>query len=177
MVVPWSIEGAVGPALVALPVNWAAEALAKAAQRWFRRLRRTDDLSRLVRAATGTSANLTSAEFAAVRRLLEDPKTWRLAGQGTVGELAIQIASCLPPRDGRTAEDSSAAAWTIARGLLEFAVADLDPKLFQQLLLTRLQRMETDQASALDQALLTLHADLFASIAAQGELMPTISPA
>jgi hypothetical protein len=48
----------------------------------------------------------------------------------------------------------------IARGLLEFAVADLDPKFFQQLLLTRLQRMETDQASMLDQALLDLHADL-----------------
>ena len=59
---------------------------------------------------------------------------------------------------------------TIARGLLEFAVADLDPKLFQQVLLTRLQRMETDQASALDEALLGLHADLIARLADEGKL-------
>ena len=170
MVVPWLIEGGVGPALVAWPVNWAAEALANAAQRWFRRLRRTDDLSRLVSAATGTSIDLTTAEFDALRRLLEDQQTWRLVGQGTVDELATQIASCLPSRDGRTSEDSWVAALTIARGLLEFAVADLDPKLFQQLLLTRLQRLETDQASALDRALFSLHADLLASLAAQGEL-------
>ena len=60
------------------------------------------------------------------------------------------------------AEDSHAAALTIARGLLEFAVADLDPKVFQQVLLARLQRMETDQASALDEAMFGLHADLVA---------------
>ena len=62
------------------------------------------------------------------------------------------------------------AALTIARGLLEFAVADLDPKVFQQLLVARLQRMETGQASALDKALFGLHADLvvrFASLMEQ----------
>ena len=155
------------PGAVGLPVNWAAEELAGAAQRWFRRLRRTDDLSRLVKAATGSSVDLTPAEFDAVRRLLEDQQTWILLGRGTVEDLATRIASCLPPRDGRTAEDSHAAAMTIARGLLEFAVADLDPKLFQQVLLTRLQRMETDQASALDKALLGLHADLIARLAEQ----------
>ena len=90
------------------------------------------------------------------------PETWSALGHGTVEDLAHRIADCLPPRDGRTAEDSHAAALTIARGLLEFAVADLDPKVFQQVLLTRLQRMETDQASALDEALLDLHADLAA---------------
>ena len=79
-------------------------------------------------------------------------------GRGTVEDLATRIADCLPPRDGRTTEDSHAAALTIARGLLEFAVADLDPKLFQQVLMARLQRMQTGQASALDQALLGLHA-------------------
>ena len=96
------------------------------------------------------------------------PGAW--LGRGTVEDLATRIAACLPPRDGRTAEDSHAAALTIARGLLEFAVADLDPKLFQQVLLARLQRMETDQASALDEALLGLHADLaavFASVMEQ----------
>ena len=144
---------AVGPAAVALPVNWAADALAGAAQRWFRRLRRTDDLSRLVTAATGTSVTLTRAEFDAVWRLLEDRQTWsRVVGRGTVEDLATQIGGCLPPCEGRTAGDAHAAALTIARGLLEFAVADLDPKLFQQVLLARLQRMETGQASALDEA-------------------------
>ena len=80
MVLAWLLGAGVGPAAVALPVNWAAEALAGAAQRWFRRLRRTDDLSRLVRAATGTSVDLTHAEFDAVRRLLEDQQTWTWPG-------------------------------------------------------------------------------------------------
>ena len=156
----WLLGAGVGPAAVALPVNWTAATLANAAQRWFRRLRRADDLSRLVRAATGTSVDLTHEEFDRVRRLLEDQQTWTLLGKGTVEDLTTRIADCLPPRGGRTGEESHAAAMTIARGLLEFAVADLDPKLFQQLLLTRLQRMETDHATALDRALLDLHADL-----------------
>ena len=154
----WLIGAGLGPAAVALPVNWAAAALAGAARRWFKRLRRTDDLSRLVRAATGTSVDLTQAEFDAVRTLLEDQQTWSVAGRGTVEDLATRISACLPPRDGRTADDAHAAALTIARGLIEFAVADLDPKLFQQVLMARLQRMETGQASALDEALLGLHA-------------------
>ena len=160
--VTWLIEGGVGPALAALPVNWAAAEAVGAARGWFRRLRRTDDLSGLVRAATGSSVDLTHAEFGAMRRLLEDPHTWALLGRGTVEDLATRIGDCLPTRDGRTAEDSRAAGLTIARGLLEFAVADLDPRVFQQLLLTRLERMETDQASALEEALLDLHADLAA---------------
>jgi hypothetical protein len=159
-----------GPAAVAVPVNWTAASLAGASQRWFRRIRRIDDLSRLLRAATGTSVDLTHAEFSAVRNLLEDQQTWSVAGRGTIADLANRIASCLPPRDGRTARDSQSAALTIARGLLEFAVADLDPKLFQRLLLTRLERMENAQASALDEALLGLHADLVARLEAQGKL-------
>ena len=166
----WLLGAGVGPAAVALPVNWAADALASAAQRWFKRLRRTDDLSRLVRAATGASVDVSPAEFGAVRKLLEDQQTWSMAGRGTVEDLATRIAACLSPRDGRTAEDSHAAALIIARGLLEFAVAELDPKLFQQVLMARLQRMETDQASALDEALLGLHAR-FASVMEQLKLV------
>jgi hypothetical protein len=56
--VTWLATGAVGPALVALPVNWAADQLAGAATRWFRRLRQTDDLSRLVRAAAEAAVPL-----------------------------------------------------------------------------------------------------------------------
>jgi len=157
-VLAWLL-GTASAASSAVPVNWAADALAGAAQRWFRRLRRTDDLSRLVRAATGTPVDLTRAEFDAVRKLLEDQQTWLLLGQGTVEDLATRIAACLPLRDGR---DSRAAALTIARGLFEFAVHDLEPKFFQQMLLARLRRMETDQASALDEAMFGLHADLIA---------------
>ena len=122
-----------------------------------------------MRAATGTSVDLTKPEFDVLRKLLEDQQTWNVAGRGTVEDLATRIADCLPPRDGRTAEDSHAAALTIARGLIEFAVADLDPKLFQQVLMARLQRMETGQASALDEALLGLHAR-FASLMDQLKL-------
>ena len=158
--IAWLLGSALGPAAVALPVNWTGEALADVAKRWFRRLSRTDDLSRLVRSVTGTSIDLTRGEFRAVRRLLEDEQTWSVTGRGSVEDLAARIASCVPPEEGRTAEDSHAAALTIARGLIEFAAADLDPHLFQQLLLTRLQRMEINQASALDERLLDLHADL-----------------
>jgi hypothetical protein len=165
MVLAWLLGAAVGPAAVALPMTWGADALADAARRWFRRLSRTDDLSRLVRAATGTSVDLSRVEFAAVRRLLEDQQTWSVDARGTVENLATRIASCLPPGDSRTAAESHAAALSIARGLLEFAVADLEPKLFQQLLVARLQRMETDQASALDKALLAIHVDLAARFA------------
>src|SRR5690349_12048109 len=119
----WLLGAGLGPAAVAVPVNWAADALASAARRWFKRLRREDDLSRLVGAATGIFVDLTQSEFDAVRKLLEDQQTWSLAGRGTVEDLAARIGSCLPPRGGRTAEDSHAAALTIARGLLEFAVA------------------------------------------------------
>ena len=121
-------------------------------------------------AATGTSVDLTQAEFDAVRKLLEDQQTWSVAGRGTVEDLATRIADCLPSRDGRTAGDAHAAALAIARGLVEFAVADLDPKLFQQVLMARLQRMETGQASALDEALLGLHAQ-FASVMDQLKLV------
>jgi hypothetical protein len=51
VVFEWLMTAALGPAVVAVPVGWAADAGADAARRWFRRFRRTDDLSRLVRAA------------------------------------------------------------------------------------------------------------------------------
>ena len=152
--------------LVALPVNWAAGVLAGGAKRWFRRLRRSDGLSRIVQAATGSSYELSGGEFDSVRSLLEDERTWIRIGQGTVEDLAALIASCLP---GRTAEDAMVVSRTIARGLLEFAIRDLDPGLFQQVLFARLERMETGQASALDAAMLGVHADLAARFASLDE--------
>src|ERR1700691_2266576 len=94
------VVGAGGAAAVGLPVTWAGEELAGAAQRWFRRIRRTDDLSRLVRAATGTSVDLTRTEFDDVRRLLEDKQTWTVLGRGTDEDLAgltNPIAASPPP--------------------------------------------------------------------------------
>src|SRR5690348_3321643 len=111
--VPWLIGAGLGPAAVAVPVNWAANALSGAARRWFRRLRRTDDLSRLVKAATGSAVGLSRSEFAAVRRLLREKQTWDLLGGGTVEDLAGRIASCLPPREARTADNAHAAALAI----------------------------------------------------------------
>jgi hypothetical protein len=161
----WLISGAIGPAAVGLPVNWAAEKLADAATRWFKRLRHTDDLSRLVTSAAGDSAGLTKDEFAAVRKLLERPKTWDALGSGTVDQIAADIAACLPARAGR---DSPRVAETIARGLLEFAVHGLEPDVFQDVLKARLTRMQNTQAAsdrARDEALLGLHADLMAGFA------------
>jgi hypothetical protein len=159
----WLIQGGVGPAVVALPVNWGGTDLARAAKRWFQRLRRSDGLSRIVRAATG-GVGLSDAEFAAVRRLLEKESTWVGVGRRSVEDLASRIASCLPDRAG---EGSVAAGWAIAAGLLEFAVRDLEPEWFQQVLFARLDRMQADQASALDRAMLSVHADLVALLAHQ----------
>jgi len=160
----WLIQGAVGPALVELPVNWTATDLAGAARGWFRRLRKSDGLSRIVWAAAGGDVDLSNAEFAAVRRLLEQEGTWVLVGRGTVEDLAALIASCLP---GRPGEGSLAAGRAIAGGLLEFAVRDLEPEWFGQVLFARLDRMQADQASAFDRAMLSVHADLAALFAIQ----------
>ena len=105
--VSWLIEGGIGPALAALPVNWGASEVAGLARRWFGRLARSDDLSRLIRAAAGTSADLTAAQFGAVRRLLEREETWVLLGKGTVGDLGAQIALCLSEQEGGETEDFS----------------------------------------------------------------------
>jgi hypothetical protein len=160
------MSAALGPAAVAVPVGWASDAGASLARRWFRRFRRADDLSRLVREA-GSAVGLSKAEFDSVRALLEDPGTWRLLGSGSVEDLVARIASCLATGGDRTAEDSRLAGLAIARGLLEFAVWDLQPKVFQRVLLARLERMESGQAARLDQLLFGLHADLadeFASL-------------
>jgi len=170
VVVTWLVGAGLGPAAVGLPVTMAGDALAGAAVRWFKRIRHTDDLSRLVRAATGNSVELSRSEFNDLRKLLEDPQIWRSLGDGTEADLAALIIPRLPARDGRTVQDSQAAADTIAHGLLEFAVADLEPKLFQKLLLSRLSRLEKNQADGFDEALLQLHADLVVRLAAQGEL-------
>ena len=167
----WLVQGAVGPAAVALPVNWAAAELSGAAKGWFRRFRRVDDLSRLVRAAAPAACDLAPAEFDALRRLLSDEQTWLLLGHATVNDLAVRVGDCIPSREGRSEADSRAAALSIARGLLEFAVANLEPKVFQQVVLARLQRMKNDQASVLDEAMFSLHADMIAGFAdVMGEL-------
>jgi hypothetical protein len=178
--VSWLVTGAVGPALAALPVNLVADKLAGAAVRWFKRFRKTDDLSRLVKAAAGTSIDLNDGEFKALWKLLDKEQTWRLLAGGKlnekVQELTEQIAERLPPRDGRTADDARAAAGAIARGLFEFAVFDLQPEIFQRVVLARLQQM-SDQASALDQALFRMHQDLYHLVKDARDLFKLVSNA
>ena len=168
--VSWLAWGAIGPAAVALPVNWAADKLAGAAVDWFKRFRKTDDLSRMVKTATGTSIDLNGAEFKDLRKLLAKEETWSLLAGSEVKDLADRIAACLPARIGRTTEDSREAAGTIACGLLEFAVFALEPENFQKVVLARLQQM-TDQASALDKALYDLHSDLYARVDGTTDLL------
>jgi predicted lipoprotein with Yx(FWY)xxD motif len=163
-VLAWLLGAAVGPATVTLPIGWTADVLADVARRWFRRFGQINDLCRLVHLATGTSVDLTRDELDAVRRLLAERQTWVKLGNGPVEDLATWIADFLPPRDGRTADDSHAAALVITRGLLEFTAAELEPKTFQKMLLARLMRMETGQASTLDQALFDFHSDLVARL-------------
>ena len=131
--------------------------MAGLARRWFMKIRRRDDLSRLLRAMTGSSADLTRGEFDAVRKFLEDEQTWVLLGQAPIDDLADSVSGLLPPRLGRTAEDAHSAGLAVVRGLLEYAAADLEPEMFQKVLLTRLTRMQADQVSALDHGLLGLN--------------------
>ncbi len=145
-------------------MNLAASKLSSAAVHWFKRLKQTDDLSRLVRAASGTSIHLSHNEVSRLRSLLTREQTWQLLAGGRLDEklqeLTGQIAGCLPPRKGWAAEQAREAAEAIARGLLEFAVYDLQPDIFQKVVLTRLRHM-ADGAGALDTALLRMHEDLY----------------
>ena len=160
----WLVEGAVGPTAAGLPVTWAASDLASAARRWFRRRRHSDGLSRIVKAASGTGVDLTADEFDAVSLLLEQESTWVLAGRGTVEDLASWIASCLTarPSSGRFA-----AGLAVAHGILEFAVRDLEPQWFQQVVFARLDRIRTEQAATLDHLMAAMHADMTALVALQ----------
>jgi hypothetical protein len=159
----WLVQGAVGPALVGLPVTWGAADLAHAARQWFGRLRRSDGLSRIVVAAS-VGAGLSGAEFRAVRDLLEQDATWVMAGRGTVEDLAERIAACLSGGDD---EALLVRGRAIAAGLLEFAVRDLEPEWYRQVLFARLERVQAAQASALDEAMLSVHGDLAALFAAR----------
>jgi hypothetical protein len=176
--VSWLVTAGGGPAVAALPVNLVAHKLAGAAVRWFKRFRQTDDLSRLVKAAAGASFELSRDEIRDLRKLLEKEQTWHLLAVGRLDEkleeLTRQIADCLPARDGRTAEQTHAGAEAIARGLLEFAVFELEREIFQKVVLARLQQM-SDQASALDQALFRMHKDLYHLVGEAKDLFTLVS--
>jgi hypothetical protein len=174
--VTWLTQAGLGPAAVALPVNLVADKLAKEAVAWFKRVRQTDDLSRLVKAASGSSVDLSRDEIKALRDLLGEEETWRLLAttdELKVAELTSQIAARLPARDGRTADDSLETAGVIARGLMEFAVSRLAPDVFQQVVLARLGQM-TSQASALNEALFRMHKDLYHQISEASDLFQKV---
>ncbi|WP_300603427.1 NACHT domain-containing protein [Trebonia sp.] len=164
--VNWLITGALGPALVGLPVSWSAGKLGRLARGWLDRIRREDGLSRLVLAADPL-VKLGGRELAAVRHLLEDPHTWQMIAGGPVGDLTAAITQCLA--DVIPEQDAIDAARVIARGLLEFAVSDVEPEVFQRVLMARIARLETGQAARLDQAMLQLQADLAAWLACQSQ--------
>ncbi|MGH3403624.1 MAG: NACHT domain-containing protein [Streptosporangiaceae bacterium] len=164
----WLVTGGLGPALVAVPVTWSAGRLGEVAHRWLDRIRREDGLSRLILAAD-PPIRLTRNELAAVRRLLEDPKTWQAIGIGLVEDLVAKICACLHD-DDRASSDRVIAGRAIARGLMEFAVFDLEPELFQRVLMARIARLETRQASKVDEVILQLHAGLVVWAAYQDQV-------
>ncbi len=159
----WLVTAAAGPAFFGLPVTWTASVLARVAKRWFERLRRTDGLSRVVMAATEAVTPLSDAEFSAIRGLLEKEETWETTGRGTVEDLAVLISARLP---ARPETEALAVGRAIAAGVLEFAVHDLEPELFEEAMLARLDRLEANHASRLDRELFRVHADLAAQLAA-----------
>jgi NACHT domain-containing protein len=158
--VEWLVTGALGPALAALPVNWSAAKLGRLARRWLDRLRHVDGLSRLL-AAAGVPGEFTNREFSALRKLLEEPRTWLLIGDGSVEDLAAAIGACWPDAAG-SGPDRQLAGRVIAKGLLEFAVSELEPELFQRVLMARISRLEARQAEKIDDVALRLQASLAA---------------
>jgi hypothetical protein len=83
--------------------------------------------------------------------------------RATVEDLAELIASRLTDH---STEDALTVGRAITAGLLEFAVRDLEPDWFERVLFARLDRIACGQSSGLDQAQLTIHADLAAQFAA-----------
>ena len=160
---------AIGPAVVALPVDWAASVWADAARRWFERMRRTDALSLLVMSAADGAAPLSRGEFRAVRNLLERVETWEAAGHGTPEDLMDLIAGQLPER---SPQERSALSHAIAAAVLDFAVHELEPELYNQAQPARLARVAANEASPLDRALVIL-AGLTGSMA---ELLDRLPP-
>ena len=132
----WLLGDAVGPAAVALPVNWAADTLAGLAQRWFQRIRRNDDLSRLVKAATGTSADLTHDESGRQHRRAAAPGAGRRVDQrghlAAVYDKYVAVARSLRQRTVEVAGAAAADRWdalelTGSRGHLRHDGDELDP--------------------------------------------------
>jgi hypothetical protein len=165
--ISWLVWGAIGPAGVFIPVNWATDKLAGAALHWFKRCTQMDDLSRLVKAAAGPSARLSRRGIKRLGKLLEDEQTWCQLAGSDVTHLTDRIAACLP-------SGAREAAGAIARGLLEFAVFDLQPAVFQKVVQARLQQM-TEQASALDEALFRMHEDLYHRVDEVKDLVKLVS--
>jgi hypothetical protein len=164
----WLVQGAIGPAVVALPINWAASVWADAARRWFERTRRTDALSLLVMSAVEGAEPLSRAEFRAIRQLLERVETWDVAGHGTPEDLMDLIAGQLPER---SAQERSALSRAIAAAVLDFAVHELEPELYNEAQGARLARVAANEASSLDRALVIL-AGLTGSMAEALDRLP-----
>jgi hypothetical protein len=155
----WLLTGGLGPALVGLPVGWAGRELAQSAKAWFDRYRGCDsDTRRALEVSVGVQ--LTDEELACLRGQLEGATLWELAGRRCFEDLVIQIACCLPPHRGRDKDGSLTAARVLATAVCEYHVANLDDAAFRTLLIARLDRMDESRETALDAALLSLHADI-----------------
>ncbi|MGH3159542.1 MAG: hypothetical protein ACRDNF_23620, partial [Streptosporangiaceae bacterium] len=148
----WLLTGALGPAVFGLPVGWAASMLTDKARRWSRRLKRNDELARLVREAVQGEAELSDADSAAVLDLLADAATWEQVCNGTVEDLAVRVARQLPARDQARALVIGRA---ISAAFLQYVLKDLEPELFRQAMVARLDRIEARAASGLDRVLFT----------------------
>jgi hypothetical protein len=150
-ILDWLVEGAVGPAVVALPIAWAASAWADAARRWFERSRRSDALSLLVESAAEGAAPLSHSEFRAVRSLLERAGTWDVAAGGMPEDLMNLIAGQLPER---SAQERLAVSRAIAAAVLDFAVHELEPELYGEAQPARLARAAVGEAGPLGRVLI-----------------------
>lgn len=148
----WLMAGALGPAFVGLPVGWAASKLTELGRQWSRKLRRNGELVRLVTQAA-EETGLSNTETVAVLDLLEDTATWERVRSGTLEDLAVLVAGQLPEREWPKALNIGR---TIASAFLQYALKHLDPELFQQAMMARLDRIEARTDSRHDRVLFAM---------------------
>lgn len=171
----WLAGAAAGPALVSIPVTWAAHALWRSASTWLRRRFHRDEASRLIVGLVGEAAVLSGPDIDRLRAVLDEPATWDLVVEEDLSALIRRVCACLPQRPGRDAGAAEAIAEILVRGMLESYLAEHDFASYQRVAMRRIDRAVRGVDTSIDQALIVLNDDLAAGRLASEELERTLT--
>jgi hypothetical protein len=162
--VDWLLKSAVGPALFSWPAEALEQAAVGAAQAWWQRWRRGDDLGSRSAAALAAVVGLPLArtDVERLEGLLTSPALWETAAQsnGTVEDsLIAPIRDCLDP--GRTQPFAIGAARAIAASVLAEGLRRSHPDRFDRVIAGVLQT-EASVLASITAAVVTLDGQLSA---------------